>query len=298
MLEAERCSRVDREVALHSAETPQHLPALAVDLVDRRRVARRDEQVPVGVELDRVEVEVVDVAGRPDLRDVRLVDADMLVAPPLEQHAPARDVDFLHDPGHEARHVRRRDLAVDRDQRRVLRREQQLVQVTMAAASRLHARNLVVGRVEDDPAAAVRAEDGALVPRQDGAALVRLHAHVHRRGRAERQEPDRLAMVVDDERPGMALAVRRRLVSARRSGDVERREEDRARRRARRGDVDGDDGRVEVRPADVPVDRRDSRRRLGPRQPDAGERSERRASQRDEALPRDPDVLDRHSRAI
>ena len=246
VLERERRGRVDCEVALHPPETPQDVTALAVDLVDRRRVPRRDEEIPIRVEGDRVEMEIVDVPRRRDLRHVRLVDTDVLVAPPFEQHAATRDVDLLDDPGDEARHRRRRDLAVDGDERSAFRRQQQLVQIAVAPASGLHRGDLVIGRVEDDPASAFGAENGALVPGQHGAALVLLHAHVHRGGRAERKEPQGLPGVVDHERAGMALAVRCRLVRARGGGDVERREEDRARSRAVRGEVDRQRRRQQV----------------------------------------------------
>ena len=63
------------------------------------------------------------------------------------------------------------DLAVDGDERSALRREQQLVQVTVAPAPGLHRGDLVIRRIEDDPASTLGAEDSALVPRQHGAAL-------------------------------------------------------------------------------------------------------------------------------
>src|SRR5207247_8260725 len=47
------------EAALLPAEAPEHLLRLAVDLVERVRVARRDEEVAVRLDVDGVEVEVV-----------------------------------------------------------------------------------------------------------------------------------------------------------------------------------------------------------------------------------------------
>ena len=68
------------------------LARLAVDLVDRVRVARRHDEVAVAVELDRVEVpRVVDLAALLRRRPVGLAERDRAERVPLEQHArPSR----------------------------------------------------------------------------------------------------------------------------------------------------------------------------------------------------------------
>ena len=55
---------VDREVRVLAPETPDDLAARAVDLVDRVGVARGHEQVPVRVDADRVQVDVVPVGAQ------------------------------------------------------------------------------------------------------------------------------------------------------------------------------------------------------------------------------------------
>src|SRR5262249_34561545 len=90
------------EIALLAAQPPEDRTGLAVELVDRARVARRDEVVAVRLLLDRVDVEVVvRVAGRRAAgarqRDVRLVDRDLVEAVPVEEDLARRDVDLLDD---------------------------------------------------------------------------------------------------------------------------------------------------------------------------------------------------------
>src|ERR1700719_3294030 len=47
------------EVALLAAKTPHHRARLALELVNRPRISGRNQQVPVGSDIDRVDVEVV-----------------------------------------------------------------------------------------------------------------------------------------------------------------------------------------------------------------------------------------------
>ncbi len=71
------------------------LPGPAVDLVDGPRVARRDEEVPVVVERDRVQMRVVDRAAgfRVEAR-VGVLERDVAEGMPLEQHVAGLDVDL------------------------------------------------------------------------------------------------------------------------------------------------------------------------------------------------------------
>src|SRR5262245_40917259 len=84
------------EVALLAAEPPEDRAGLAAELVDRARVARRDEVVAGRLLLDGVDVEVVvRVAGRRAAgarqRDIRLVDRDVLEAVPVAEDIDRRE---------------------------------------------------------------------------------------------------------------------------------------------------------------------------------------------------------------
>ena len=219
------------EVALLPAEAPVDLPAVAVDVVDRPRVARVDQQVAVLVEVDGVDVEVV-VRRRGGGRHRRLAlgHRHVVEAVPLEQHAARGDVDLL-DHAVEDRPVRGaadrrevvRHLVVDRDQRRPLRRQHELVPVGVEAVPGVDGRDHVVVRVDDVVDALAVPDAGvarALPPREDGLAAVGLGAEVPDlvAGR-ERVEPDRPAAVVDDLGP---LLRRARDVRLRRDEDVAR----------------------------------------------------------------------------
>src|SRR6185437_1063612 len=87
----------EREVALAAAEPPDDRARPAVDLVDGRRVPRRDDQVAAGVDADRVQVEVVAVRLRDEAVAIRLAEPDVVAPVPLEQHLLRRDVDLLDD---------------------------------------------------------------------------------------------------------------------------------------------------------------------------------------------------------
>ncbi len=98
VLEVEGGSGAELEIVLHAAEPPHDRAARPVELVDRRGGAPTCEQLAVAVDRDRVEMEVVDVARGGDLGAVGLVEADVVEAVPLEEHALAVDVDLLDDP--------------------------------------------------------------------------------------------------------------------------------------------------------------------------------------------------------
>ncbi len=129
--------RAEGEIALRHAEAPLHLAGVAVEPVGGPGVTRVDEQIPVFVEADRVEVKIVP-GGGPGGRKrlVALVEADVIEAVPLEEDAPARDVDLLHDTfrdeagrgAADGREIARHRI-VSSDQRRSLRREVELVNV-------------------------------------------------------------------------------------------------------------------------------------------------------------------------
>ena len=232
-------SRPHREVALLAAEPPDHLAGRAVDLVDRPGVAGRDEQVAVGVDVDRVDVEEVERGS--DLR-VGLGELDVVEAPPLEEHAGARYRELLHDPldhaaaaGSDARAVDGRDV-VGRDERSPLGRQDQLVQVGAEPVARREPRDLPVGVIGDhvvpDPEAVL---GPALPPGECRLAEIGRRPEVEHARRNGRTEPDELAGVVDDHRPALAGARRRA-------------EEEQARRRSRAPANDGDLRRDQVGP--------------------------------------------------
>src|SRR5262249_18329544 len=121
------------EVALAAAEAPEHAPGGMAQLVDGPGGASRDDQVAVVGDVDRVDVEVVEL--RTDPR-VRLRGVDVVEASPLEEHPRARDRELLDDaaddarPGAsaEARQVPRRRVPGG-DEGGPSRRDQELVQV-------------------------------------------------------------------------------------------------------------------------------------------------------------------------
>src|SRR5439155_7032760 len=79
--------------AAKAPENPARLPA---HLVGGPRVPCGDEQVAVGGDVDRVDVEVVEAPPRPAL-DLRLVDRDVVEAPPLADQTAARQRKLLDD---------------------------------------------------------------------------------------------------------------------------------------------------------------------------------------------------------
>ena len=203
------------EVALRAAETPDDAAGLARDLVDGPGVARRDEQVAVGRDVDRVDVEVVErlLHGA-----ARLGDVDVVEAAPLEEHTPARQLQLLHDASDHGRVApsadrgeAHRPLLPARDQRRTLGRQQELVLVLAAVVAGAEARELTVGRIRDHVLTRAVAPGGrALPPRQHGLAAVALDAEAEGGQRRGGLEPDDLAGVVEDQRPALARARVRR----------------------------------------------------------------------------------------
>ncbi len=234
VLQREVRAGAEREVAPLTAEPPQHRSRLPVHLVHRPRVARGDDQVPVRVDVDRVDMEIV---PRIADRRVRLADGNVVEAAPLEEHPRTRHLELLHDAAHgqparaampnlEARHERCASIG-----------EQQLVQVGRPAVPGREARDLAIGRVGDDVHAVTEAAARQrLPPREHGLAVQRLRAEVHR-GKSRGLEPHRPAGVVEDERAALARPRRRR-------------EEQKTRSRPRRGLQDRHRRRIEVRPRD------------------------------------------------
>ena len=131
-------------------------PVCAVDLVDRPGVPARDEQVAVVVEVDGVDVEVV-VGVALGHRRVAVVERHVVEAVPLEEDPAGCDVDLLDDrrrrpcrrfgPPTEERSYG--TLVVDRDQRRPLRCQCELVPVGVEAVAGMHGRDDVIRAVDD-----------------------------------------------------------------------------------------------------------------------------------------------------
>ena len=80
VLEGEWGARAHLEVVLLPAQSPHDLACLAVDLVDGAGRAGGDEQVILVIHIYGVDVEVV--VGL----EIRLLEADVLQAVPLEEH--------------------------------------------------------------------------------------------------------------------------------------------------------------------------------------------------------------------
>jgi hypothetical protein len=147
---------------------------------------------------------VVDVGGIFGRRHVRLFDADVIQAVPLEDDLAGLDVELLGDPVprcavlHAAgRRQIRRHRRVGRQQRSVLGRDEELVQVPPVAVARPDSRNLAVSIVEDDVLAdAVPGDDAALPPGKHGPPPVALHLEVPRGDVLF--EPHELTAVVED----------------------------------------------------------------------------------------------------
>ena len=176
VLPREPCAGIEGEVAALSSQTPEHRAVAAANEIHGVRVSRGDEQVAVGLDLDRVEVEVVPRA-REIGRDVleRLARRDVVEAPPLEQQPTGRHVDLLDHAldrvalsrAPEERQVVR-DLLEDGEQGGVARREQELVQVARAAVRGVDLRDGAVAVVGDDVVAVSVGCRLSAPPRQDG----------------------------------------------------------------------------------------------------------------------------------
>jgi hypothetical protein len=196
-------------------EAPHDLPGAAVELVDRRGVPRGDEDAAVGVDLGRVDVEVVIrvLARALVLRDrqVGLRERHLGQAVPLEEHATTRDRQLLDDSLEDVAVTRATELAevggnrpVDRHQRDAAWQDPELVDVAGEAVAGADDLDQPVGGIEDVVAAGepdASHADAALPPGQDGPALVALHLEVGDAGGRQGLEPDDLPAVVEDHRP-------------------------------------------------------------------------------------------------
>ena len=217
------------------------LAVLRRDLVDGPGVARRDEQVAVGVDVDRVDVEVVEEVAD---AGVGLGRRHVVEAAPLEQHLRARNLELLDDPLDDL--LRAAALAGLREvdgaqipgghERRPVGREEELVQVGRLPAAGREPCDLAVGLVEDHVVAVAEPVLGLpLPPGQHRLALVERGLEVRGRLVRGRVEPHRLPVVVEDQHAALAGARRRR-------------DEDAARGSARRRVEDGHLRRLQVRP--------------------------------------------------
>ena len=213
VLEPEAGAAGHAEVAGLAAQRPQDVAGGAVELVDRRRVARRDEHAAAGERLDRVDVEGV-VEGAVGRRGVGVAQRDVAERVPLPGHEAGAHVDLLHDRvderGQRARrragqvHQHRR---VDGEQRVALGREAELVDVHRVAVAGVHDVQRAVAGVGDHALAEAVGGHGhrALPPGQDRLARVVLDAQVAGDlGKLELVEPDHVALAVDDHRAARA----------------------------------------------------------------------------------------------
>ena len=205
-----------REARVFSAQTPDDLAAAPVDLVRRRGVAHRDDQVAVGGDRDRVHVVGVDDVSRhagPVL--VGLAQLDVVQRVPFEQDQARLDVDLLDDAvdhrprGSRDGHRRGGDqvgvAAVGHDE---------LVEIRVEAVARADRRNPAIVAVEDDadaaPAAPVLV---ALPPGQHLLTVKALDAEIRRQQRAPdgaRVKPDEVASGTEDHRAVLHGPVLRR----------------------------------------------------------------------------------------
>src|SRR5215210_1558501 len=172
----------------------------------------------------------------------------MLQAVPLEEHLAGLDIDLLDYP---VEHITVYGIAhwnavpwhlvVDRDQRRVLGRDEELVVVPLIAVGGPYPLYLPIGVVQDHVLALAVARMLPLPPGEHLLPLVRLSFEVHHIHILVLQEaqPYGLSVIVEDHAtvlPGTGLP-----------WSVLRRDEDAARRRAREVRVHLDDRRVEIR---------------------------------------------------
>src|SRR5215212_2896257 len=104
-----------------------------------------------------VDVEVIESRLELGLRSVeRLLQLDVVEAVPLEEHLPTLDIDLLDDPFQHrtvdgATHTGQvpSHLTVDRDQRRILGRDHELVVIPFVAVAGSDSLYLPVGMVTD-----------------------------------------------------------------------------------------------------------------------------------------------------
>ena len=187
MLEPEGGARPHPEAGPLPAKLPDDLPAGPGHLVDRAGVAGRQQQVAVGRDRDRVDVQVVERRGlgAPGERRVRVGDRDVVQAVPLEQDLAGSDVDLLHHAGQRDPLGRAADCGqvrgprpVGGDQRGVLRADHELVQVRLQPVARLDGGDGAVRGVGDDRLAlAVALDDLPFPPGEHGLAAGSHHRY-------------------------------------------------------------------------------------------------------------------------
>lgn len=210
------------EVAVLATELP-HDRAVPRQLVDRRSVARGDEDAAAGRVGNRVDVKVVKrpllgrMLRRLVIRLQRVRQRHMPEAVPLEDETVRGDVDLLHDAVVDPAVLRAADrpevgrhLVVGRDVGRTARGQLKLVQVALeAVADRLHRRDPLVRGVVDLVLALADPRDVAvaLPPGEHRPAPVGLDTEVRRLQRLrELVVPADTSLVVDDQRSaGRAL---------------------------------------------------------------------------------------------
>src|SRR5215211_7734818 len=166
-------------------------------------------------------VDVKVVEGRLEIRwwfEIRLLQGNVLQAVPLKKHLAGLDVDLLDYPvEHSA--VRRtpyggqipRHLTVDRDQRRVLGRDEELVVVALVAVAGPDPLYLPIRVLHEHVLALAEARVESLPPGEHLLALVSLHLEVERVFLCitlEGMEPYRLTAIGDDQRGVFAGAAR------------------------------------------------------------------------------------------
>src|SRR5215217_4287619 len=170
-------------------------------------------------------VDVKVVEGRLEIGwwfEIRLLKGNVLQAVPLEEHLAGLDVDLLDYPvEHSA--VRRtpyggqipRHLIVDRDQRRVLGRDEELVVVALVAVAGPDPLYLPIRVVHEHVLALAKPRVESLPPGEHLLALVGLHLEVERVFlfiTLQGMEPDRLPPIVEDQRGVFARPARPRLL--------------------------------------------------------------------------------------
>src|SRR5215207_7949514 len=212
-------SQTHVEVAPLPAKPPGDLARLAVDLVDGGSPTGRDEQVFVIIYVYGIDVEVVE--RRLEIRwwfVIRLLKGHVLQAVPLKEHLAGLDVDLLDYPvEHSA--VRRapyggqipRHLTVDRDQRRVLGRDEELVVVALVSVAGPDPLYLPIRVVHEHVLALAKPRVVSLPPGEHRLSLIGLHLEVESVFliiTLQGLEENRLTAIVDDQRCVLAGAAR------------------------------------------------------------------------------------------
>src|SRR5215208_2541516 len=209
MLEGESGTGAHLEVALLAPEAPDDTARVAVYLVDGAGLAGADQQVVVMIDVYGVQVEVIDARGLyvlPGLA-VTLVETYVIETFPLKEHLSGLDVYLLNGALHRHALFRATDggevpwhPVIDRDQRRVLRADQELVLVPFVAVARLDPGYLMVSMVADHVLARSRFHPGKHGPTP---VCLRLEIHGASMRFLQGTEPHYLPFVVDDQRAAL-----------------------------------------------------------------------------------------------